>query len=222
MDGVIVTGVDTGVGKTVVCAGLMKMLQGTGKVCYWKPIQTGTIIGDDTVEVRKMTDIPADNFIEPAYRFAEPLSPYMAAKKWGKRVDLSELAAKKAEAAKKFQFMIVEGAGGLLVPFNEKELQSDFMLQLGFPLLIVAEDRVGAINQTLLTLEKAKALGLKILGVILTRARGTFGNAECISSFGKTEIVAQLSPSENQKSIIAEVGGDKRLRQLFNLPQLPL
>lgn len=222
MDGVFVTGIDTGVGKTVVCAGILKMLHGTHQVGYWKPIQTGTIIGDDTVEVRKMTDMGPEHFADPMYRFAEPLSPYMAAKKWGKRVDLKDLADRAKELSKKHNFLVVEGAGGLLVPLNEKELQSDLMLALGMPILIVAEDRVGAINQTLLTLEKARALGIKILGVILTRARGTFGNAECISSFGNTEILAQLQPTENQKSVVAEVGSDKRLRELFKLSQLPL
>jgi len=222
MDGVFVTGIDTGVGKTVVCAGLMKMLQGARKVGYWKPVQTGTIIGDDTAEVRKMTDMAPEHFVEPGYRFAEPLSPYMAAKKWGKRVDIDELGQKGKTLAKTFDFLVVEGAGGLLVPLNEKHLLSYLMAILGLPLLIVAEDRVGAINQTLLTLEKARALNLKILGVVLTRARGTFGNAECIASFGNTEILAQLSPTENQKSIVAQVGSDKRLREIFNLPALPL
>ena len=82
--GVFVIGVDTGVGKTTLCAGLLKMLVGSRKVAYWKPVQTGTIVGDDTKDIRKATQLSDDYFVEPAYRFPDPLSPHFAARKWGK------------------------------------------------------------------------------------------------------------------------------------------
>lgn len=222
LDGVVVTAVDTGIGKTVICGGLLKLLLGSKKVAYWKPIQTGTIIGDDTEETKKLTDLSDDYFLAPEYRFAEPLSPYMAAKKWGKRIELDALHGRVTAAAAKHDFLVIEGAGGILVPLNEKDLLIDLMKRLKFPVIVVAEDRVGAINQTLLTLDRLRKDGVAIHGVILTRTRGTFGNSECISHFGQVEILAEIAPSDNQRSIVAQVACNERLRKLFHVPLLPV
>ena len=221
MDGVVIAGIDTGVGKTAICAGLLKMIHGTKKVCYWKPIQTGTIVADDTVEIRGMASLPTECVREPAYRFIEPLSPYMAGKKWGKRVDLDVIEKQFLEQRKEGFFQIIEGAGGLLVPLNESELQVDLLKRFKLPVIYVTEDRVGAINQTLLTLRVAKESKVESLGVIVTRSRRTLGNAESISLFGKCEILAEFDPADDVRTLVAQVGGHTRLRQLFNISQLP-
>ncbi len=221
MEGVFVTGTDTGVGKTVVCAGLLKLLHASHHAIYWKPVQTGTIVGDDTKAVQSLSSIQAMSFWEPSYRFPEPLSPHMAAQKWGRRVELDVLKKRFHEKSKE-TFLIIEGAGGILVPFNETTLQIDFILATKFPLLIVSEDRVGAINQTLLTLNAARDVKIPVLGVILTKARKTLGNAEAISQFGKVEVLAEFDPTEDSRSVVAQVGANPRLRELFNAQTLPL
>jgi dethiobiotin synthase len=223
MEGVFVIGIDTGVGKTSVCAGLVKLLHGTRKVVYWKPVQTGTIVGDDTKEVKRLTEFPAETYMEPAYRFPDPLSPHWAAKKWGKTIDLAAMQAQFAERKKTAggAFFVLEGAGGLLVPYNSQELQIDFIRKIGMPMLIIAEDRVGAINQTLLTLNAARDHKLPILGVILTRSRRTLGNAEAITHFGKCDILAEFDPVEDVRTLVGQVGAHSRLREVFQVGSLP-
>ena len=221
-EGVVIIGTDTGVGKSLVCAGIVKLLHGAKKVHYWKPIQTGTMVGDDTATVKNLlSDLPEDTFWEPAYRFPEPLSPHMAAKKWGKTVEMDKLMDTYQEKRKPGDFVVIEGAGGILIPFNAKHLQLHFLQILALPMIIVSEDRVGAINQTLLTLNAARGGHIPILGVILTRARRTLGNAEAISQFGQVEVLAEVDASEDSRHTIAQVGGNTRLRELFGLAGLP-
>jgi len=200
----------------------LKLLYGSRKVCYWKPVQTGTIVSDDTRDAKVLTSLPDDCFVEPTYRFAEPVAPYLAAKKWGKSIELDELFRAYDEKHRQGYFMVVEGAGGLLVPFNEKALQIDLIKRLNLTVLYVSEDRVGAINQTLLTLRVAREEKLTTLGVVLTRSRRTFGNAESIAHFGKVEIVAEFDPADDVKTLVAQVGANQRLRELFKVPVLPL
>lgn len=219
MEGVFITGTDTGVGKTTICAGLLKMIYGSRPVKYWKPVQTGTIVGDDTREVKGITGLADECFAEPSYRFPDPVSPHLAAEKWGKIVQMSKL---KGDFDKfKSNFLVVEGAGGILVPYSESILQIDFTKEIRLPVIIVGQDRVGAINHTLLTLEACRRVGVEILGVILTRFRMTLGNGSIISSFGKTEVLANFAPTDDPKLLVAQVMSNDRLRQLFNVPVLP-
>ena len=222
MDGVFITGTDTNVGKTAVSAGLLRMLYGSKNVAYWKPVQTGTMIGDDTQEVRSLSKVedPAST-IDPTYRFTDPVSPHFAAKKWGKRIEVSEITAQFEREQKAGKFLIVEGAGGLLVPYNERELQLDLILKLKLPLIIVTVDRVGAINGSLLTLNACRKAGVDVLGMVVTRSRGNLGNSEAIAEFGKVEILAEFPPIDDLTSMTALVATNPRLRELFQLPPLP-
>ncbi len=222
MNGIFVIGVDTNVGKTTVAAGIVKMLHGSKPVRYWKPVQTGTIVGDDTTDVKAATELPSECFMEPAYRFTDPLSPHYAAKKWNKRIDLDEMAKTALAEMAEGTFLVMEGAGGLLVPYNEKELQIDFLQKVGLPLLIITNDRVGAINQTLLTLHECERQNLKVLGVIVTKARGNLGNAEAITHFGKVDVLAEFPTTEESTALLGKVAANPRLRKIFGLPLLPI
>lgn len=221
MDGVFITGIDTSVGKTTVAAGILKLMHGSRKVAYWKPVQTGTIVGDDTTDIKAATELGDDCFLEPVYRFADPVSPHYAAKKWGKTIEVEPIVKIFEQAKKDGKFLIIEGAGGLLVPFNEKELQLDLIKKLKLPVLLITTDRVGAINQTLLTLNMCRAEKVDVLGVVVTKSRGNLGNSEGIAHFGKVEIVAEFPPSEDMQSLLAQVAGHARLRKLFKVPPLP-
>ena len=221
MEGIFITGTDTGVGKTLVSAGLLTLLQGSSfKAAYWKPIQTGTIVGTDLDEVKRLTQLPGDSYFDSLYAFADPISPHLAASKWGKDINVAEIVTK-AQEYTQHKFLLVEGAGGLLVPINETELQVDIIQKLGLPVLVVAEDRVGGINHALLTLRVAEQAGIKIMGIILTRSRNTLGNAESIVHFGHVPILAELAPVDDPKMLVSQVGFHSGLREFFKLPPLP-
>jgi len=88
MDGIFVTATCTEVGKTTISAGLLRLMHGHRKVAYWKPIQTGTVIGDDTNDVKELTEFGKEYFLDPVYRLPETLAPYLAARAFGKKIDL--------------------------------------------------------------------------------------------------------------------------------------
>jgi len=171
--------------------------------------------------VKAITELPDSAFFAPEYRFAEPVSPNVAAKKWKHEISVDHLHKKFLEYSAQTNFMIMEGSGGLLVPLNDHDLQIDFFSVVNVPLILVAEDRVGAINQCLLTIRAAREKGLEVFGVILSKARGIFGNAESISHFGKVEVLAQVPPIDDPRRVVAHVACDARLRQVFNVPPLP-
>jgi dethiobiotin synthase len=222
MDGLFVIGADTNVGKTMLSAGLLKLLHGSRKVCYWKPIQTGTVLSDDTSDVKAFTEFPAECFMEPTYRFPEPLAPRHAAQKWNKQIDLEVITKQYRERADKSGFVIVEGAGGLMVPITDTETQRELIQKIGLPVIIAAEDRVGAINHTLLTIEACRKADIQIVGVVLSKAQGNLGNAESIAQFGKVEILAEIPHFEDARTVVAQVGAHPRLRQLLGVPAMPV
>jgi dethiobiotin synthetase len=221
MEGIFVVGTDTNVGKTTVSAGILKMLYGSKPVQYWKPIQTGTIVGDDTKDIQRITELPADCFWEPVYRFADPLAPAHAARKWNKTISIDEVFKAYQSQKKKDTFLIVEGAGGVLVPLSDDTLQIDLVKRLGLPVLVIAEDRLGAINHTLLTLRAFKELGIQVSGIVLTKSHENFGNKESIEQFGKIPVLSQLPPWEDSKALLAQVSCDNGLRKFFHLPPMP-
>ncbi len=221
MEGIFVIGADTNVGKTVISAGLLKAMHGFRKATYWKPVQTGTIVGDDTKDVKTVTQCPPECFMEPAYRFPDPMAPRNAAKNWGKTIDLAAIVEQFKKRPNPERFLVVEGAGGLLVPMNDEATQKDLIKALGLPVLLVSEDRIGAINHTVLTIEALRHAGVEICGVVLTKAQGKLGNAENISHFGKVEILAEIPPYEDTRTIIAQVSCHPRLRKLLDVPLMP-
>lgn len=221
MEGIFVVGVDTNVGKTVVSAGLLKLMHGFRKATYWKPVQTGTILGDDTNDVRALTEFTPDCYMEPTYRFPDPMAPRNAAKKWGKTIELSAIMDQFNKRSQPERFLVVEGAGGVLVPMNDTATQKDLIVELGLPVLLVAEDRIGAINHSVLAIEALRHAGANVSGVVLTKAQGNLGNAENITHFGKVEILAEIPPYEDTRTIVAQVSCNPRLRQFFHVPPMP-
>ncbi len=170
--GVFVTGTDTGVGKTLVAAALARFLTARGlKVGVMKPAETGvedpSLLGDDGALLKWAAGScePADR-ITP-YRLRRPLAPSLAARHDGVRIDLEHLRQVAADLAVTHDFLIVEGAGGLMVPLNGGFLMADFAAALGLPLLVVARPSLGTINHTLLTVFAARGMELPLAGVII-------------------------------------------------------
>ena len=183
-----VTGTDTGVGKTVVCAILTAGL----RAVYWKPVQSGLEEGADTAWVRRATGLPDSHFAPETYRLQRPLSPHAAAALEGVRIELEQFHP--PELARSAP-LVVEGAGGIMVPLNDQHTMLDLMKRLGFPVLLVARSTLGTINHTLLSLEQMRRHGLEVVGVVLNGLLNP-GNREAIEHFGQVAVIAEIEPLE--------------------------
>ena len=196
--GVFVTGTDTGVGKTVVCAALMHRYRslrprsGTSRVAvrYWKPVQTGIERGDDTREVQRLGGCSPREILQDGVRLRRPLSPHLAARLSGVTIDIRTLLDGLAAQPQSSRW-IVEGAGGALVPINDSELMTDLMVRLALPLVVVARSRLGTINHTLLTLEALEARSLAVAGVVMVGGRN-LENRRAIETYGRVQVLGEL------------------------------
>jgi dethiobiotin synthetase len=184
-EGIFITGTDTGVGKTIVAAGLATAIREKGvDVGVMKPVETGCalsgseLIPQDALFLKHMAHSSDDlNMINP-YRFERPLAPWVAAKLEGKEISLQKLMESFEELKKRHQFLIVEGVGGLLVPLTAHHLIADLIQLFHLPLIVVARSSLGTINHTLLTIRQAQTFGLEILGVIINNLTSKVGLAE--------------------------------------------
>lgn len=179
--GVFVTGTDTGVGKTVVACAIVRALRARGvEVGAMKPVETG--VGPegplDAAALRAAAgDADPLERVCPA-RFALPAAPTVAAAAEGRRVDLAAVRAGFAALRERHDWLVVEGAGGLLVPAAEGVTMADLAAEWALPLLVVARAALGTINHTLLTLEAAERRGLPLAGVVVSHAGGVLSEAD--------------------------------------------
>jgi dethiobiotin synthetase len=181
-----VTGTDTGVGKTVVSALLCAALD----AYYWKPIQTGTREGTDRRTVEQLAERPRAKLFPEVYRFVPPVSPHLAAQKAGVRIDLEEIRTPDIGVREN---LVVEGAGGALVPINETQLMTDLMKHLGLPVLLVARTALGTINHTLLSLAALRSARLNVRGVVMV-GKPNPDNRKAIEHYGKIRVVGGVPP----------------------------
>ena len=166
LPGLFITGTDTGVGKTYVTALLLRELIDCGhKVLPCKPICCGD--PDDIIALAEASGhtLEADE-INPC-RFQSPVAPLAAGRIEGHFPDITELAAHTRALSQKCDLLLVEGAGGWHVPLTEKENLSDLARAIDLPILLIVNNRLGALNHTLLTLEAIKNSGQTCLGIIL-------------------------------------------------------
>lgn len=181
-----VTGTDTGVGKTVVSAILVAGLRAE----YWKPIQSGADVGTDTAWVKDKTGFE-DSFFHPeAYRLSSFLSPHAAAARENAQIDLFGIGRPQRHHA---DHLIIEGAGGILVPINAHQTMADLIVKLNVPVLLVARSTLGTINHTLLSIETLRRIGIDIFGVVMNGPRNP-ENRAAIESFGKIRVIAEIEP----------------------------
>ena len=190
MKGIFVTGTDTGVGKTVASAALMHRYRGGRPLRYWKPIQTGIEIDDDTATVRRLGACSAEEIFGKGVRLPKPVSPHLAAQWAGQRIDLAELRGL-VEFDDGGTIWIVEGAGGLLVPVNETQTMADWIAFLALQVLVVARSGLGTINHTLLTLEALQARSLRVAGVMMI-GEPNADNRAAIEKYGHVPVVAEM------------------------------
>lgn len=181
--GVFVTGTDTGVGKTLVAAALARHYRLRGlTVGVMKPCETGVEDiaqpGEDARLLRWAAGSgDADGDIAP-YRLREPLAPSLAAERDGVVIDPARIAGSLETIRRGKDFVVVEGAGGLMVPLRGGYLVADLASRLGLPLLVVSRASLGTINHTLLTIFAARTMELPMAGFIINRTPSTPGVAE--------------------------------------------
>lgn len=157
MPGFIVTGTDTNIGKTVVSAMLTLALSGI----YYKPVQCGLDDGGDREAVLAMTGLRKDRALAEAYRLNAPLSPHLAAEIDGVTIDPMQLTPPNTTRP-----LIVEGAGGLLVPITRDTLLIDLFKAWRLPVILCARTGLGTINHTLLSIEALKARRITLHGIV--------------------------------------------------------
>lgn len=196
MRGVFVTGTGTGVGKTVAAAMVARSFVVEGQeVRVYKPAVTGLdepVEPDHSILRRAARSTQSDEEIAP-YRYGPPLSPHLAAALAGEEIERKRLLEAAAAAAEGADAFICEGVGGLLTPLNLNYQVRDLILDLAMPAAIAASPGLGTINHTLLTIEAARAVGLRVSTVILTPWPDDPGeleqsNRETIALFGDVDV----------------------------------
>jgi dethiobiotin synthetase len=197
-----ITGIGTGIGKTLVAAILVEKL----KADYWKPIQSGDLHNSDTMKVHGLVSNSQSIFHPEAYRLTQPYSPHKSAKLDNINIDEKTIIAPKTE-----NILTIEGAGGLMVPLNGHFLMIDLIKQLNAEVVLVSQNYLGSINHTLLSVEILKQRGIDIKGIIFN------GNADASSEeyiltytgvplLGRVPVLTEI----NQLNV-AEAGGYIRL-----------
>ena len=185
----VVSGTDTGIGKTVFAAALVAALDGA----YWKPVQAGLDGETDSEAVRRLSGLPADRVLPEAYRLSLPASPHRAAEAEGAAIDEKALL----QVPETTRPLVIEGAGGLLVPLTRRVLFIDVFAAWKLPVILCARTSLGTINHTLLSIEALARRGIPLHGI-------AFIGAENADSEG----------------IIAELGGARHLGRLPTLATL--
>jgi len=208
MSVLIVTGTDTGIGKTVFAAGLAAALGAH----YWKPIQAGVDPDGDKEEVARLSGLPASHILPEAYRLATPASPHLAARIDGVTIALDRLALPQVDGP-----LVVEGAGGVLVPISETLLMADLFAHWGQPVILCARTALGTINHSLLSIEALQSRGVPIAGIAF------IGEAHAeneriipllagVPSLGRLPLLDPLSPAALAQAFAAHI----RLSDPFN------
>jgi dethiobiotin synthase len=182
VQGFFVTGTDTDVGKTVVSAWLVARLG----ACYWKPIQAGNHPETDSAIVRRLAEVPPERILPEAYVLPEPIAPHEAARRAGVTIDMQKLVPPQCDRP-----LVVEGAGGLLVPLTGSAFVIDLARELDLPVILVTRSTLGTINHTLLSLEAIRRRGIDLAGVVVNGPE-TPHNRAAIERYGQVEIIAEI------------------------------
>lgn len=169
---IFISGIDTGVGKTAATGALAKALAEAGKkVITQKMVQTGCErVSEDIEEHRRIQGIP---FMEEdklgltcPYVFTYPCSPHMAAEKDGRKIDLDTITKATEQLCEHYEYVLLEGAGGLMVPNDFESLTIDYIRECHYPLVLVTSGKLGSLNHTLLSIFAARQMGIHIQAII--------------------------------------------------------
>ncbi|CAH1001634.1 ATP-dependent dethiobiotin synthetase BioD 1 [Neolewinella maritima] len=184
--GYFITGIGTEVGKTVASAYLQLALDAD----YWKPVQAGDLDFGDTDRVRSYTGMARDRYHPERYRLNTPASPHYAARVDGLDISLDDFQLPDTHGKP----LLVEGAGGIMVPLNERDTMLDLIVHLGLPVVVVSRHYLGSINHTLLTLAVLRGRGCKVAGLVFSGHNPE--SARIITQMGQVAVLAEIPELE--------------------------
>jgi dethiobiotin synthetase len=225
---VFVTGTDTDVGKTIVAAGLTAALRSQNiRATYFKPVQSGCqeedgrIIASDARLAQTMAGLAEPLEVLTPVVLKLPLAPAVAAAQAGVRIDLEEIARVYRDLVGRYDFVVVEGAGGLYVPLVDNAfLVLDLARWLGLPVLVVARPGLGTINHTVMTVKTIEQAGLPVVGVIINQypenpnlAART--NPEIIEAVGGRPVLAKVPFIDDLQSTVGKTALIRSLAEVF-------
>ena len=159
---IFITGIGTGIGKTLVAAIVTEALEAD----YWKPVQAGFEDGTDSLTVKNLLSNTRSIIRKETYRLAFPASPHIAAQKENIQISLEKIYSDFEQLSTQCDLLVIEGAGGILVPLNSQEFVSDLIKKLQASVILVSRNYLGSINHSLLTAAYCKTRGLDVLGWI--------------------------------------------------------
>jgi len=188
MKGIFVSGISTDVGKTVVSAVLVEALMAD----YWKPIQSGELDNSDTMKVKDWVYNSYSTYHSEAYQLSEPMSPHAAAEKDGVTIEMDKINLPQTD-----NFLIAEGAGGLMVPLNhEGDMVVDIIKKTRFPVLLVSHNYLGSINHTLLTINELASRSIPVIGIIFNGPENTTSEQIILENSG-IPLIGKINEIEN-------------------------
>ncbi|KIC94934.1 dethiobiotin synthase [Flavihumibacter solisilvae] len=179
---IFITGIGTGIGKTLVSAIVTEALQAH----YWKPVQAGFADGTDTGWIKANTS--ESTVVHPeVYKLAMPASPHIASREEGVEIDIDRIVSNKPQSKCP---LVVEGAGGLLVPLNDSQFVADLVIALDAAVILVSRNYLGSINHSLLTAEACRVRGIPVIGWIFNDHFGSYENE--IAGWTKLPVLASI------------------------------
>jgi len=194
-----VTGIGTEVGKTIASAIITQAL----KADYWKPIQAGELDNSDRMKVETLIDNNRSKFHPEAYRLNQSMSPHAAAERDGVEIDISSIKMPHTD-----NHLVIEGAGGLLVPLNDKDTILNLIETLNCEVILVSRHYLGSINHTLMSIELLKQRNIRIKG-ILFNGKENKDTESIITKMSGIEVLGRIDELENlNKSVINSIGQD--------------
>lgn len=179
---IVVTGTDTDVGKTVFAAGLTRLLEGI----YWKPVQAGLEGETDTETVRRLSGLDQSHFLPETWRLKLAASPHLAAEREGIDIESASFSFPALDRP-----LIIEGAGGLMVPLNRRELYIDVFARWKAPIVLCARTRLGTLNHTLLSLEALAHRAIPVIGIALI-GDAHADNERTLAALGGVPVLGRL------------------------------
>ncbi|MBX2909951.1 MAG: dethiobiotin synthase [Chitinophagales bacterium] len=200
---IFVTGIDTNIGKTVISAILCEAL----KADYWKPVQSGSVEGTDSDFVRRHC---FENIVihPSAYCFKEPVSPHLAAKKENTRIEPDKIKIPQTKNT-----LVIEGAGGIMVPLNDESVILDLIVDWETPAIVVSKNYLGSINHTILTCEMLNAAGVEISGIIFN-GEPTPSSEEYILNYTNLPMLGRIEQTEKVERKFIQTQAEKLRKQL--------
>jgi dethiobiotin synthetase len=218
IEGIFITGTDTGVGKTFVAAGITRALRARGiGVGVMKPAETGCrsrdgiLIPADAVTLMRSAEATDPLDLVNPYRFRAPLAPMVAAQQEGRTIEIRKVKKAFRLLTKKHEFLVVEGAGGIMVPLTSRTSYLDLAAELRLPVLIIARPGLGTINHTLLTIMALRARRVPVAGTVFNhRTHGRQGVAErtspvVIEHLSGVPVLGQVKYGQKDFDAFAEV-----------------